>query len=105
MAGQSGYCRSECQRETEEYENIIYDEPVPWKLEFRSSKAFVTWVVAIAVFTVRSRLLDMNIDELLTIALNRTFSFMAWYVLSRSLAEDAVANGAYRSFLFSRQCS
>ncbi|KAL4968355.1 MFS transporter [Aspergillus stella-maris] len=51
MAGQSGYCRSGYQRAAEEYEDIIYDEPVPWKLEFRSSKAFVTWVVAIAVFT------------------------------------------------------
>lgn len=28
----------------------------PWMVELRSSKAFVTWVVAIAVFTVRSAL-------------------------------------------------
>ncbi|BCS19974.1 MFS transporter [Aspergillus puulaauensis] len=44
---QSGSCRS-CQQ----HEGEITDPTaVPWCIEFRSSKAFVTWVVAIAVFT------------------------------------------------------
>ncbi|KAL4944185.1 hypothetical protein BDV06DRAFT_220551 [Aspergillus oleicola] len=52
MAGQSGPRRSGlCQQEPELEQTIIEDDSVPWKLEFRSSKAFVTWVVAIAVFT------------------------------------------------------
>ncbi|KAL2864536.1 uncharacterized protein BJX67DRAFT_383787 [Aspergillus lucknowensis] len=45
MAGRSqyGYC--------EPQENISTPSRAPWKIEFRSSKGFVTWVVAIAVFT------------------------------------------------------
>ncbi|KAL2797610.1 major facilitator superfamily domain-containing protein [Aspergillus keveii] len=47
MAGlsQNEACRN-CQHQ-EEFEA----RPAPWKVEFRSSKGFVTWVVAIAVFT------------------------------------------------------
>lgn len=49
MAGlsQNGACRS-CQHQ----DDIRSTRPAPWKVEFRSSKGFVTWVVAIAVFTV-----------------------------------------------------
>ncbi|OJJ65065.1 hypothetical protein ASPSYDRAFT_142555 [Aspergillus sydowii CBS 593.65] len=44
---QAGSCRS-CQQ----HEGELTDStPIPWGFEFRSSKAFVTWVVAIAVFT------------------------------------------------------
>ncbi|KAL2837843.1 major facilitator superfamily domain-containing protein [Aspergillus pseudoustus] len=47
MAGlsQNGACRS-CQ-----HQDDISTRPAPWKVEFRSSNGFVTWVVAIAVFT------------------------------------------------------
>ncbi|KAL2819157.1 MFS amine transporter [Aspergillus granulosus] len=47
MEGQSqnGACRS-CQRQ-----EGIDARPAPWKVEFRSSKGLITWVVAIAVFT------------------------------------------------------
>ncbi|KAL2829217.1 major facilitator superfamily domain-containing protein [Aspergillus cavernicola] len=47
MAGssQNSSCRS-CP-----HQNAIDNISIPWKLEFRSSKGFVTWVVAIAVFT------------------------------------------------------
>ncbi|KAL4871079.1 hypothetical protein BDV12DRAFT_206922 [Aspergillus spectabilis] len=53
MAGlsQNGSCRS-CQQQQED-EGIVGDRDAaaPWKVEIRSSKGFVTWVVAIAVFT------------------------------------------------------
>ncbi|KAL3467810.1 major facilitator superfamily domain-containing protein [Aspergillus heterothallicus] len=42
---QNGACQSCLQQED------IEAKPAPWKVEFRSSKVFVTWVVAIAVFT------------------------------------------------------
>ncbi|OJI99189.1 hypothetical protein ASPVEDRAFT_506170 [Aspergillus versicolor CBS 583.65] len=44
---QSGSCRSYQQHEGE----VTDSTSVPWCIGFRSSKAFVTWVVAIAVFT------------------------------------------------------
>jgi hypothetical protein len=60
MAGQlhsdpgSSPCRS-CQQQEQNMKpsDIMF---APWMVELRSSKAFVTWVVAIAVFTVRSAL-------------------------------------------------
>ncbi|KAJ0418988.1 MFS amine transporter [Aspergillus carlsbadensis] len=47
MAGlsQDEACRS-CQHQED-----FVARPAPWRVEFRSSKGFVTWVVAIAVFT------------------------------------------------------
>ncbi|KAL4878840.1 major facilitator superfamily domain-containing protein [Aspergillus karnatakaensis] len=46
-------CRDCQQQEWDEGEVIRHEDvSAPWKVEFRSSKGFVTWVVAIAVFTI-----------------------------------------------------
>lgn len=52
------------------------EEQPPWKLEFRSSKKFVIWVVSIGVFTVCLCSLTgyMSGAEILF----RMFLFMAW---------------------------
>lgn len=74
---QSGSCRS-CQQ----HEGEITDPTaVPWCIEFRSSKAFVTWVVAIAVFTVCLVLCTSGVS--IANCLDRTSLYMAWYTLSR----------------------
>ncbi|KAL4903162.1 hypothetical protein BDW74DRAFT_52941 [Aspergillus multicolor] len=44
------FCRS-CHGEEGEQSTDLDDVRAPWMVELRSSKAFVTWVVAIAVFT------------------------------------------------------
>ncbi|KAL4993944.1 major facilitator superfamily domain-containing protein [Aspergillus recurvatus] len=46
----SSPCQS-CQQQEEENMNSSDAVSAPWMVELRSSKAFVTWVVAIAVFT------------------------------------------------------
>lgn len=74
---QSGSCRS-CQQ----HEGEITDPTaVPWCIEFRSSKTFVTWVVAIAVFTVCLVLCPPGVS--IANCLDRTSLYMAWYTLSR----------------------
>ncbi|KAL5335390.1 major facilitator superfamily domain-containing protein [Aspergillus crustosus] len=47
---QNRSCRS-CQQQEPDERFEDRDDSAPWKVEFRSSKGFVTWVVAIAVFT------------------------------------------------------
>ncbi|RDW79270.1 MFS transporter [Aspergillus mulundensis] len=49
-ASRTLFCRS-CQQEEREQNADFDNAPAPWMVELRSSKAFVTWVVAIAVFT------------------------------------------------------